>query len=47
MRWGETMLLRLIVKGALAAAAEWPEVQLLLVGDTAQIEEHLGESEAV
>ena len=32
----------LIVKGALAAAAEWPEVHLLLVGDTAQIEEHLG-----
>ncbi len=31
----------LIVKGALAAAAEWPEVHLLLVGDTAQIEEHL------
>ena len=32
----------LIVKGALEAAAEWPELQLLLVGDTAQIEAHLG-----
>nr|WP_246627840.1 phosphate acyltransferase PlsX [Paenibacillus oenotherae] len=32
----------LIVKGALEAAAEWPETQLLLVGDSAQIEAHLG-----
>lgn len=32
----------LIVKGALEAAAEWPDTQLLLVGDTALIEKELG-----
>jgi glycerol-3-phosphate acyltransferase PlsX len=32
----------LIVKGALEAAMEWPDAELLLVGDTAQIEAHLG-----
>ncbi|WP_091220423.1 phosphate acyltransferase PlsX [Paenibacillus sp. BC26] len=32
----------LIVKGALEAALEWPAVHLILVGDTAQIETHLG-----
>ncbi|UVI32461.1 phosphate acyltransferase PlsX [Paenibacillus spongiae] len=30
-----------IVHGVLEAAAEWPDTQLLLVGDTAQIESHL------
>ncbi|WP_219838822.1 phosphate acyltransferase PlsX [Paenibacillus sp. R14(2021)] len=32
----------LIVKGALEAALEWPEVHILLVGDTEQIKLHLG-----
>lgn len=32
----------LIVKGALEAAIEWPDTQLLLVGDTALIEQNLG-----
>lgn len=32
----------LIVKGALEAAAEWPDTELLLVGDTALIEKELG-----
>ncbi|WP_090977130.1 phosphate acyltransferase PlsX [Paenibacillus sp. CF384] len=32
----------LIVQGALEAALEWPAVHLILVGDTAQIEAHLG-----
>jgi glycerol-3-phosphate acyltransferase PlsX len=31
----------LIVKGALEAAAQWPDTELLLVGDTAAIEAHI------
>ncbi|SEN29965.1 phosphate:acyl-[acyl carrier protein] acyltransferase [Paenibacillus sp. OV219] len=32
----------LIVQGAVEAALEWPELRIILVGDTAQIEKHLG-----